>query len=151
MSESEDDNDNDDLDDQDYIAETTPRVLRPGARREGGQSIETLENRRAARREYHERIRATETEQDRLRRRASNLASVQARRARIRTAEEEETRTLELEARRRSAAFFAERAASAHSSSQITTNRDLEEARLSFYKLILPTIGPSSPQRVPNC
>lgn len=121
--------------DDEYAEAPSTRVRVPA--RTGIYSQDRIEERRAANRESHERVRANETEEQRARRLASNLVSVQARRARIRTAHDDEARRLQLEATRRATA------ASSQSEREQST-RDLDEARLLFYQLTLPAAGAHS-------
>src|SRR5271155_3239013 len=93
-------------DDEDYVEHPLTRDVQP-ASRAGAHVRERIEQRRAAQRERRQRMQATETDEQRADRLASNLASVRARRERLRVAIDDGTRNLELEARRRHAAFIA--------------------------------------------
>jgi hypothetical protein len=112
-------------------------------RSQRGRNSERTEQLRAVARERARQARALETEEERAQRLASNLASVRARRQRIRRADEEEVRLLEEEAIRRGTA------AENRSSSGVAGEHDeeLNAGRLLFYQLTLPAAGNLSCRR----
>jgi hypothetical protein len=104
-----------------------------------GRDGERTERHRAAARQRAREARATETEEERVRRLASNLASVRARRERIHAENDEEMRLLQEEARRRAAEGSGARTAPGQDED------DINDRRLLFYQLTLPAEGPHLP------
>lgn len=109
--------------------------------RRGGRENERIEARRASARERARQLKANETQEQRASRRASNLASVSARRSRIRLAADEEMQALQDEARRRAtAAGGGGGTASEEEDDEAEYQED--NCRLLFYRLTLPAEGP---------